>query len=226
MAKLEQVFVGCPFRSNIRKNYDKLKDDLEAETPLRITLADTTSISSTDYLLDHITNLIRESAGCIFDATGGNPNVSLEVGIAHALPADFLIALSTRRPRTSVPKKRRSTQATPDLVRPIIADLQGRNRIEYKTYPTLKDQIIQRYLVNLPYMKRWLEFKKNHQSYAPFALKVFHQIRSSGRTTKPRIDAILSDSGISTTALTNALTKYRLVTIRRGQNGGYFYSSK
>ncbi len=100
MAKSHQVFVGCPFLSAIRKNYDKLKADLEAERALHIVLADTTSITSTDYLLEHITTLIRESAGCIFDATGGNPNVSLEVGVAHALPADFLLALYTRKPRS------------------------------------------------------------------------------------------------------------------------------
>ena len=68
--------------------------------PSHLVLADTTAISSTDYLLEHITALIRESAACIFDATGGNPNVSLEVGIAHALPAEFLLTMYTRRPRT------------------------------------------------------------------------------------------------------------------------------
>lgn len=86
MAKPQQIFVGCPFGNAIRKNYDRLKRDVEKSTPLHIVLADTTAVSSTDYLLEHITTLIRESAGCIFDVTGGNPNVSLEVGIAHALP--------------------------------------------------------------------------------------------------------------------------------------------
>ena len=99
MSKHHQIFIGCPFLNSIRKNYDKLKRELEKETPLHVVLADTTAISSTDYLMEHITILIRESAGCIFDVTGGNPNVSLEVGIAHALPADFLLTLYTRKPR-------------------------------------------------------------------------------------------------------------------------------
>ena len=63
MAKIHQVFVGCPFLTAIRKNYDKLKADLEDESPLHIVLADTAAITSTDYLLEHITTLIRESAG-------------------------------------------------------------------------------------------------------------------------------------------------------------------
>jgi NADPH:quinone reductase-like Zn-dependent oxidoreductase len=136
MAKSYQVFVGCPFLTAIRKNYDKLKSELEEETPLHIVLADTTAISSTDYLLEHITNLIRESAACVFDVTGGNPNVSVEVGIAHALPADFLLALYTRKPRSQ--RDAEETLQREGELRPIISDLQGRNRIEYKTYRTLK----------------------------------------------------------------------------------------
>jgi hypothetical protein len=94
-----QVFVGCPFRTPIRKNYDQLKVDIEKDTPLHLVLADTTAISSTDYLLEHITRLISDSACCIFDATGGNPNVSLEVGIAHAWPTDFILTFNARKPR-------------------------------------------------------------------------------------------------------------------------------
>ena len=59
-----------------------------AETPLSLVLADTVGISSSDYLLEHITTQIRDSASCIFDATGANANVSLEVGIAHTIPVD------------------------------------------------------------------------------------------------------------------------------------------
>ena len=226
MLKVEQLFVGCPFTSNLRKNYDKLKSDLEAETPLRIVLADTTSITSSDTLLEHITSLIRDSSACIFDATGGNPNVSLELGIAHALPVDFLITLSIRKQRSAKKPAKKRTSPSGDLVKAIIADLQGRNRIEYKTYPALKDQVKKRYLARLPYMKHWFEFEKDHKSYIPFALRMFNEIRSSGRTTAPRLDAILSGSGISTTALRKALTKHRLVTVRPGRDGGYFYPSK
>ena len=138
MQKVQQVFIGCPFLKPIRKNYDRLKREIEQETPLHIVLADTTAITSTDYLLEHITNLIRESAGCVFDATGGNPNVSLEVGVAHALPASFLLALNTRRPRTQ--KSAEKALMKEGEVRPMISDLQGRNRIEYKTYSSLKNK--------------------------------------------------------------------------------------
>ena len=223
MPRLEQIFIGCPFQPGIRNSYDRLKTELEAETPLRVVLADTVSVTSTDGLLEHITALIRESAACVFDATGANPNVSLEVGIAYALPIDFLLTISTRRPPARVSRKARTGS---DRLRPIIADLQGRNRIEYKTYRALKEQLLRRYLIRLPYFKRWHEFEKNHVTYAPFALQALHEIRASGRTTRPRLDAILSGSGISSTALTRALTAQRLISLRGGRRGGYVYASK
>jgi hypothetical protein len=206
--------------------YARLKGDLEGRTPLHIVLADTTTITSTDYLLEHITRLIRDSAACLFDASGGNPNVSLEVGIAHALPVDFLLCLSTRKPPASRSKPPRPNRAAPDGGRPIIADLQGRNRIEYKTYASLRDQAWKRYLSRLPLMERWHEFEKDHRSYIPYALKLFQEIRTSGRTARARVEALLSNSGVSTTEFTRALTHHRLVTVRRGREGGYFYPAK
>ncbi len=68
MGKSHQVFVGCPFTQHIRSNYDRLKADLESETPLAIVLADTVGVSSTDYLLGSITELIRDSA-CLVRTT-------------------------------------------------------------------------------------------------------------------------------------------------------------
>ena len=257
MAKPEQLFVGCPFQSRVRKHYDRLKAELEAETPLRVVLADTATVTSSDDLLEHITALIRDSAACLFDATGANPNVSLEVGIAHALPTDFLLTVSTRQPH-ALDKARKNGRPAIDRLRPIpsgipkdtgtgvrsaipsgipdgmrsamrgaiIADLQGRNRIEYKTYRSLKEQLHRRYLSSLPYLKRWHEFEKNHRSYAPLALAVLHEIRAAGRSTRPRLDAILSASGLSATVLLRALTHHRLITVRGGRDGGYFYPSK
>src|SRR6267378_4616862 len=175
MPRIQQVFIGCPFLTAIRENYDQLKSDLEKESPLHVVLADTTAISSTDYLLEHITSLIRESAACIFDATGGNANVSLEVGIAHALPADFLLAMYTRKPRTQ--QKAEKVLESEGERRPIISDLQGRNRIEYKTYPSLKAQVKSRYLSRLPYMQRWAQFQKRYASRVAPALQLFQEMR-------------------------------------------------
>lgn len=222
--KVYQVFVGCPFLSSIRKNYDKLKEEIEEETPLHIVLADTTAVSSTDYLLEHITGLIRDSAASVFDATGGNPNVSLEVGIAHAMPVDFLLTLYTRKPRS----QRDAQQALEreGEVKPIISDLQGRNRVEYKTYATLKKQLTSRYLNKLPYMRRWNEWKRHNASLVKHAIPIFDEIRASGRTLRPRVISMLDGTGIHPDDLLKKLSDARLLIVRRGRTGGIYYPTK
>lgn len=224
MAKSYQVFVGCPFLPAIRKNYDRLKSDLEKDTPLHLILADTTAVTSTDYLLEHITDLIRESAACVFDATGGNPNVSLEVGIAHAMPANFLLALYTRKPRTQKDAQQALEKA--GEVKPIISDLQGRIRIEYKSYKTLKDQVLSRYLEPLPYMRRWNDFRKRNGALVKPALQIFSEIRASGRSVRPRVIAMLDGTGIDADNLLRALSDLKLLTVRIGRSGGIYYPAQ
>ena len=221
LPKRYQVFIGCPFLTAIRRNYDKLKAELEQTTPLRIVLADIAAITSTDYLLEHITNLIRESAACVFDATGGNPNVSLEVGIAHALPAEFLLSLYTRKPRSQ--RDAEETLERGGEVKPIISDLQGRNRIEYKTYRVLKTQLVNRYLDRLPYLKQWSEFKKRHSTWVRPALDVFAEIRSSGRTLRPRVISMVDGTGINADELLSKLGEAKLLVVKRGRAGGIYY---
>ncbi|MGH7564851.1 MAG: hypothetical protein ACREK5_10580 [Gemmatimonadota bacterium] len=218
MAKIYQVFVGCPFSRDVRRTYDRFKREVEAETPLSVVLADTVGVTSSDYLLEHITELIRESAGCVFDATGANPNVSLEVGIAHAIPVQFLLTLKTRKKRKG---SRKDTE-----VRSIISDLQGRNRIEYKVFDTLKQQLFERYLQSLPYMQRWLRFERDHQSLAPLVLPLFADMRSSGRSSRPRLQALLDGTGFSPSEAVAALTRNKLLVAKRGPGGGYFYPTK
>lgn len=223
MAKTHQVFIGCPFRKAIRKNYDRLKSELEGETPLHVVLADTAAVSSTDYLLEHITSLIRDSAACIFDASDGNPNVSLEVGIAHAMPADFILCLYTRRPRSRAQREAEQTLTREGEVKPIIADLQGRIRVEYKTYPALKQHIVGRYLSKLPYYKRWTDFHRRHSSFVRPALQLFAEIRTSGRSLRPRVTASLDGTGIHVDDFLRALSDANLLVVKRGRNGGIYY---
>ena len=90
----------------------------------------------------------------------------------------------TRKPRTQQ-KAEKALEAEGER-RPIISDLQGRNRVEYKTYPSLKEQVADRYLSKLPYMQRWLHFKRRNSSYAGHALQLFQEMRLSGRTLETK----------------------------------------
>ena len=169
-------------------------------------MADTTAISSTDYLLEHITRLISESACCVFDATGGNPNVSLEVGIAHAWPTDFILMFNSRKqPRSRAEKRAESAASREGEVKPIIADLQGRNRIEYKTYKYLKQQLSARYLARMPFMQRWHSSGQQHSAFMPPALDVFRDLRR-GRALRSRVASRLSGTGINVDDLLSAMS--------------------
>lgn len=220
MALPHQVFIGCPFSKDIRNNYDKLKKHVESISPLSLVLADTVGVSSSDYLLTHITDLIRDSAACIFDATGSNPNVALEIGIAHTVPVNFIITLKTRKAssRSTVSEERSAKEA-----RSIISDLQGKNRIEYKVYDSLQTQLIDRFLNNLPYMKRWRDFEKKNKKLAPLLLPLFQDIRESGRTTKSRLDQQLAGTGFGSYNALNALRAAKLVRVLQGSKGGIMF---
>ena len=62
MPKIYQVFVGCPFAKEIRRNYDRLKRELEAETPLSIVLADTVGVSRVDVEVRRAAKMAEEEA--------------------------------------------------------------------------------------------------------------------------------------------------------------------
>ena len=225
MAKPYQIFIGCPFAREVRATYDRFKKEIEDETPLSLVLADTVGVSSSNYLLEHITSQIRDSAGCIFDATSANPNVSLEVGIAHTVPVDFILTIKTRKPS---PKARAREAGTPESreVRSIISDLQGKIRIEYKQYDALKRQLEQKYLANLPYMKRWQTFKTRRRDMVPYALKLFADLRTSQRSQLSKLSAQLEESGFTASQVLSALKEAKLISVQQGRGGGIFYSAK
>jgi hypothetical protein len=225
MIKPYQVFIGCPFAKEVRSSYDRLKREVEAETPLSLVLADTVGISSSNYLLDSITTLIRESVSCIFDATGANANVSLEVGIAHTVPVDYVLTMRTRKPSAKAQQRDAGAPGTREI-RSIISDLQRKNRVEYKEYGGLRKQLDQRYFTNIPYMKRWSAFAKQNKGMLPHAIALFDDLRSSGRSQTSRLAAHVEGSGFTTTQILTALTAQKLIVVKRGRTGGIFYPPK
>ena len=96
--------------------------------------------------------------------------------------------------------------------------------MEYKNYEALKKQLVERYLGNLMYWKRWKEYSKEYNSaLVQAALKMFSDIRTSGRILLPRLQAMLAGTGIRLADLVKALTDHKLITARRGRDGGYYY---
>jgi hypothetical protein len=75
-------------------------------------------------------------------------------------------------------------------------------------------------------MRRWSQFRKDHKDMAPYALQPFEEMRSSGRSQRPRLVAILEGSGFSATDVAAALVRAKLLVAKRGQKGGCFYPAK
>jgi hypothetical protein len=77
------------------------------------------------HILQKIVNFIRTSRFGIYDISGWNPNVTLELGIAFGLNEKAYIAIDpSKTPIAEVP-----------------ADLRGIDRIQYKSFTTLSEGI-------------------------------------------------------------------------------------
>lgn len=119
-----QVFVGLPWK-NIRPRYEKIVGRLENKFALYFTIVGRDDGQSAEDLFEVIKQRIASSSFAIFDATGGNANVSLEYGYAEGMEVPRAIYLSTH-------KAAQKTAGTP-----IISDLGGRRRVQYKTEASL-----------------------------------------------------------------------------------------
>ncbi len=109
--KHPSVFVGCPYKP--KKTFERLRQVL-GHIPLEFVYAD--SSISTQHVLERIRRGITRTDYSLFDITGWNPNVTLEVGLAEGLNKPYYILF---RPG-------RGAQQEPP------ADLKGVQRFQYK----------------------------------------------------------------------------------------------
>ena len=120
-----QVFVGLPWK-NVRPKYERVIHKLEAKYPLHFTIVGQDDGQDAKALFEVIKTRIASSSYAVFDATAGNANVSLEYGYAEGIEVPRAIFLSAHK-------------AAQKLVGgdPIISDLTGMRRVQYKTEATL-----------------------------------------------------------------------------------------
>jgi len=139
-----QVFVGLPWR-NVRPRYENCIDKLEKKYPLHFTIVGRKDAQDAEDLLGVIKSRIDTSSYGIFDATGGNANVSLEYGYAEAIELPRAIYLSTHK------------AASTSKGGVIISDLGGKRRIEYKNERSLETHL-ESLCKNHDYSKRFESF--------------------------------------------------------------------
>src|SRR5579864_5470558 len=124
-----QVFVGLPWK-NVRSKYERIIPKLESKYPLHFTIVGRNDLHDAEDLFAIIKQRISSSSHAIFDATGGNANVSLEYGYAEGIEVPRSIYVSARK-------------AGPQLLAggAIISDLSGKRRVQYKTEATLSKEL-------------------------------------------------------------------------------------
>jgi hypothetical protein len=124
-----QVFVGLPWK-NVRPRYERIISKLVKKFPIAFEIIGRNDGQDAVALLELIKSRIASSSYAVFDATGGNANVSLEYGYAEGLEVPRAIFLSAH--------KAAQKNAGGD---PIISDLTGMRRVQYKTEVTLSTEL-------------------------------------------------------------------------------------
>lgn len=130
---LPTVFVGCPYRAPFpflafQRTLNKL--------PFAWYYADTHL--KTRQLLSILTTYVKTVDFCIFDLSTWNPNVSLELGLAEGLEAEYYILVN-----------RKQTKDVP-------SDIKGLQRIEYSSVDGYETDAL------LPSLVRYLVKEQTH----------------------------------------------------------------
>lgn len=146
-----QVFIGLPWKT-VRPKYDRIIATLEKKYPLYFTIVGRNDGQDAQDLFELIKERISTSSYAIFDATGGNANVSLEYGFAEGIGVPKSIFLSAHK----------ASQGS-SAASPIISDLHGQRRVQYKTEKSL--------LAEMQRLCREHDFTKRFEKAMPKVLK-------------------------------------------------------
>jgi hypothetical protein len=164
-----QVFVGLPWK-NVKQKYENAINWLSIRSPLFFSIVGRDASQDAQDLLAVIKIKIDTSSYAIFDATDGNANVSLEYGYAEAREIKRALYLSGHKANQKLKEQ------------PIISDLAGKTRQQYKNEKTLK-QLLDSFSDNHPYTKRFEKFlnqefrrksKGDKKRARALALKIIH----------------------------------------------------
>jgi hypothetical protein len=210
-----KIFVGLPWK--IKKKYENCIANVCKKSPLYFHIVGSVHDSQdADSLLERIKDAINSASAAIFDATGGNPNVSLEFGYAEAKQIRQALYLSVHK--TSA--KGGSTS--------IISDLAGKKHNQYKNEKKLL-QLMNQFSDQHDYTKRYERFVRAHckgkrgpaaKSFRALALKTIHCL--DGFESRRRSDVVSHLEGEGYTrkeveGMLSRLHKSGLIGITKGR---------
>ncbi len=175
-----QVFLGVPWKT-VRPKYERIVKKLRMSYPISFVIVGRDQNQEAENLLEAIKKRLQTSSYAIFDATGGNANVSLEFGFADANDIPRALYLSVHRA-----SKRASKES------PIIADLAGKKQNRYSQTGAL-EKLLRQFCENHAYTKRFEQFlsssfrrrsKGDKKRLRSLALKIIHQLDGDGKARR------------------------------------------
>jgi hypothetical protein len=183
MATKRQRRGGRPGK-NVRPKYETIVDSFRKSYPLAFVIVGRGGNQDVKDLFEVIKNRILSSSYAIFDATGGNANVSLEYGFAEANDVPRALYLSTHK--AAKPASKDS---------PIIADLAGKTQNRYAQESRL-EKLLAQFAENHPYTKRFEKFlassfkkrsKGQKKRIRSLCLKIVHALGADGTARRADI---------------------------------------
>jgi DNA-binding transcriptional ArsR family regulator len=130
----KQIFVAYSYKAYPAADYRRVFNEIAAEYEVSFVFADEKITNM--HILQKIISYIRGSDFALFDISGWNPNVTLELGIAMASDEDWYIAFNPNE--TDIEE--------------VPSDLRGIDRIQYTSYTELGEKL--RALVEQRYPRR------------------------------------------------------------------------
>lgn len=179
-----QVFIGCPWKT-VKAKYELAIAWLNKRYPLSFVIVGRDDGQDAEDLLGVIKSRLATSSYAIFDATGGNANVSLEFGYAEAKGIKRILYFSSHK--AAIKHARTGS---------IISDLAGKKHNRYSQQKSLQ-QLLGRFASDHPYTLRFEKcmkqsFRKSSKGAKKrnraLALKVVHFL--DGKTRVSREDLL------------------------------------
>jgi hypothetical protein len=175
-----QVFLGVPWKT-VRPKYERIIQKLRKTYPLSFVIVGREDDQDAEDLLEVIKKRILTSSYAVFDASGGNANVSLEFGFGDANDVPRALYLSTH-----MASKRASKES------PIIADLAGKKQNRYAQEAGL-EKLLRQLCKGHAYTKRFEQFlttsfhrrkKGDKKRLRSLSVKIVHQLDGEGKARR------------------------------------------
>ena len=214
-----QVFLAVPWKAT-RPKYERCIDHFRSRSALSFIIVGRSDAQDAEDLLEVIKERLDSSSYAVFDASGGNANVSLEYGYAEAVDIPRVLYVSTHG-------RARKASADP----PIIADLAGKVRNNYKQEAALK-RLLGEFSKKHPYTVRLERFlvdigkrrdKGTKKRNRALALKIIHSLDGAREVRRADIvQRLLADqSRYTAEEVDSIIAKLHNAKLIRSQRGRY-----